>query len=169
MHVTVIFDAPATGAVPPTAPPAELESVDVVPLLSPPSPEPPPAVSVSVSESVDEGSAADPVDVLLIMSSPAELGVEEAIMVMLEPPIIMEEEAIMLGSAIIMEEEGVMLESSITVEEESIILSPVSMAASESMAELAIMVAPVAALVSRLATALGLSAWEPLPFEPTPP
>lgn len=126
-------------------------STDVVPLLSPPPPLAPP----SVSEPVEEAPSADS-DELLIMSEPAEVGVE-VIMVMLALPIIIEGEGVMLESAIII------------VEEEVIILAPVAMAAPESMAEVAILVALEETLVSRLAIALGPPDVSAPPPEPTPP
>ncbi len=110
--------------------------------------------SAAVSEAVDEASAADS-DVLLIMAEPEEVGVNEVIIVMLESPSIMVEEAIMLEPPI--------------KEEEPIMLAPVSMAEADSDAGLAIMVAPVGTLALMLATPFGPAASEPLPPEPMPP
>ncbi|KAL9637829.1 MAG: hypothetical protein Q9204_001731 [Flavoplaca sp. TL-2023a] len=155
MHVRVLFDAPLelTAWLPPPVPPSAagaVSVVDAVPLLSPPAPVPPP----EVSEPVDSASSADS-DVLLIMSEPADVGVEEVIIVMLESPITMDEDGVMLGSSIIIEDEAIMVSS-------------VSIAESASIVELGIIVTSVEALVSRLATPTGPDAPEPLPPEPMP-
>ncbi|KAL8893857.1 MAG: hypothetical protein Q9192_004849 [Flavoplaca navasiana] len=166
MHVTVIFDAPLASFPPPVPPSAAgaVSVLDAVPLLSSAAPVPPP----EVSEPVDSASSADS-DVLVIMSEPADVGVEEVIIVMLESPITMEEEAMMLESPIAMDEDGIMLGSSIIIEEEAIMVSSVSIAESASIVELGIIVASVEALVSRLATPIGPDAPEPVPPEPMAP
>ncbi|KAL8857104.1 MAG: hypothetical protein Q9178_006280 [Gyalolechia marmorata] len=137
---------------PPPAPPLSTSPTALLEPLLPIVVVPLPVVSSpAVSEAVDEASAADS-DVLLIMAEPEEVGVGEVIIVMLESPSIMVEEAIMLEPPII--------------EEGPIMLAPVSMAEADSDAELAIMVAPVRTLVSMLATPFGPAATEPLPPEP---